>query len=309
MSWPRYLFDWMLQTYSENNKDLLVYIDGNLVHRDQAGVSPFDSSVQNGDAVWEGLRLYEGKIFRLEQHLDRLYRSAEMLCYEGLPSRQHVIDALAETFKANNMHDGVHARLTISRGIKYTSGLDPRINTKGCSLFIIAEHKPPVYDSSGVTLATVSQRRPFADVLDQTIHSCNQLTSILAKLQATDAGADDALMLDTEGNLAETNATHVFLVKDGTVHTSTTSACPTGITRATLFELCETHAIPCEVRDIPESEIHTADEVFCTGTMGEIVAVTRIDDTTFHGGTPGPVTCRLAELYQQLTRDEGFEIC
>lgn len=296
----------MLQNFDPRNKDLKVFINGKLVHRDEAGLSPFDSAVQNGDAVWEGLRLYQGRVFKLEAHLDRLYRSAEMLRYEGMPERSEVIDALRRTLAANDMHDGVHIRLTISRGLKYTSGLDPRINLRGCSLLILAEHKPPVYNRAGITLVTARQRRPFADVLDQTIHSCNQLTSILAKIEANDAGADDALMLDTGGNLAETNATHVFLVKSGKVLTSTPKACPTGITRATLFELCEANGIPWEARDIPEAEIHAADEVFCTGTMGEIVAVTRIDDTVFHGGTPGPLTRRLADLYRELTRAEGY---
>jgi branched-chain amino acid aminotransferase len=295
----------MLQSYSEKNKDLFVYINGQLIHRDEAGISPFDSSVQNGDAVWEGLRLYQGRIFRLEDHLNRLYKSAKMLRYHGMPKREEVIEALRQTLQANHMHDDVHVRLTITRGIKYTSGLDPRINTLGCSLIILAEHKPPVYDQKGIRLVTVHQRRPFADVLDQTIHSCNQLTSILAKLEATEAGADDALMLDTNGFLAETNATHVFLVKDRTVLTSTTRACPAGITRATLFELCEKHGIPYEVRDVAVPEIHAADEVFCTGTMGEIVPVTQIDQTTFHGGTAGPVTRQLTGLYQALTRSEG----
>ncbi len=298
----------MLQQYSERNRDLLVYVNGALVHRDEAGVSPFDSAVQNGDAVWEGLRLYDGRIFRLEAHLDRLYRSAELLRYEGLPTREEVIDALRRTLHANAMHDGVHIRLTISRGVKYTSGLDPRINTRGCSLMILAEHKPPVYNQQGIRLVTVPQRRPFADVLDQTIHSCNQLTSILAKLQATDAGADDALMLDTAGHLAETNATHIFLVKDGQLLTSTTKACPAGITRAALFDLCRQHGISCEQRDIPAAEIHTADEVFCTGTMGEIVAVTQIDTTVFNNAEAGPVTRRMAELYQAMTRAEGFSV-
>ena len=225
-----------------------------------------------------------------------------------MPERSEVIEALRQTLLANEMHDGVHARLTISRGLKYTSGLDPRINTRGCSLFILAEHKPPVYDTGGLHLMTSNQRRPFANVLDQTIHSCNQLTSILAKIEANDAGADDALMLDTLGNLAETNATHVFLIKNGRVLTSTTKACPSGITRSALLELCQTHQIPCDVRDIPGHEIHEADEVFCTGTMGEVVAVTRLDDTLFHHGKPGPLTQRLATLYRELTRSEGDPI-
>ena len=298
----------MLQTYNPKNENLLVYINGKISPRDEAGVSPFDSSVQNGDACWEGLRLYEGKIFKLEQHLDRLFKSMEMLRYEGIPKREEIIDALRETLAANEMKDSVHIRLTISRGLKYTSGLDPRINTKGCSLFILAEHKAPVYDTGGLFLKTVQQRRPFADVLDQRIHSCNQLTSILAKLEANDAGADDALMLDTTGCLAETNATHVFLVKNDTVLTSTTKACPTGITRDTVIQLCREHNIPLEIRDLPEPEIHQADEVFCTGTMGEIVPVIRIDDTVFNEKKMGDITTRLRELFLQLTRETGFAI-
>lgn len=298
----------MLQTFNPKNKDLLVFINGQLVHRDQAGVSPFDSSVQNGDACWEGLRLYQGKIFKLEEHLDRLFKSAEMLRYQGLPERSAIIAALRETLVANKMSDLVHVRLTLSRGLKYTSGLDPRINTQGCSLFILAEHKAPVYGRTGLFLKTVQQRRPFADVLDQRIHSCNQLTSILAKLEATDAGADDALMLDTAEHLAETNATHVFLVKNGVVLTSTTKACPTGITRDTVIKLCQENAIPLEARDLTEPEIHGADEVFCTGTMGELVPVTRIDDTRFNQEECGPVTSRLIALFQELTQTTGYPI-
>lgn len=298
----------MLQKFHPANADLIVNINGELVHRDLAGVSPFDSSVQNGDAVWEGLRLYEGRIFKLQEHLDRLRRSAELLEYKGFPNDDEIVAQLKKTLVANEMFDSVHVRLTISRGIKYTSGLDPRINTRGCSIFILAEHKAPVYDRTGLVLHTASVRRPFANVLNQHIHSCNQLTSILAKLEANAAGADDALMLDTEGNLAETNATHVFLVKDDVILTPTTRACPEGITRMTVLSLCQQHEIACEIRDLPEAEIHTADEVFCTGTMGEIAAVTRIDDARIGDGRPGPVTLRLSELYAEVTAREGAQV-
>lgn len=267
----------MLQTFNPLNKDLILNINGELVHRDQAGVSPFDSAVQNGDAVWEGLRLYNGGIFKLDAHLDRLYKSAQLLQYQGLPDRTDVVAQLKRTLDANQMVTDVHVRLTISRGLKYTSGLDPRINQKGCSLFILAEHKPLVYDKSGITLVTAMHRRPAPHVLNQHIHSCNQLTSILAKLEANAAGADDALMLDTRGYLAETNATHVFIVRDGVVLTSTCIACPEGITRATVLELCERNSIPYTVRDITPEELQTADEMFCTGTMGELVPVTELD--------------------------------
>ena len=295
----------MLQPQNPANANLIVNINGVLAHRDQAAVSPFDSSVQNGDAVWEGLRLYNGRIFRLRQHLDRLRRSATTLQYANFPTDEYLIEQLRKTLAANNMTDGVHIRLTVSRGAKYTSGMDPRINTQGCTLIILPEFKPPVYDKRGITLITAKIRRPFADVLDQHIHSCNQLTSILAKLEANAAGADDALMLDTKGFLAETNATHVFIVKDGVVETSTTRACPEGITRAAVLELCERNGIPHNVRDITPAEIIAADEVFCTGTMGELTPVIRIDQTIYNGGKAGEISSRLSELFRKMTEGPG----
>jgi branched-chain amino acid aminotransferase len=300
----------MLQTFNNQNANLIVNINGQLVHRDQAGVSPFDSAVQNGDAVWEGLRLYNGRIFRLQQHLNRLRLSASMIQYEGYPTDDYLIEQLRRTVTANKMTDGVHIRLTVSRGLKYTSGLDPRINQKGCSVFVLAEFKPPVYDKSGITLVTVKVRRPLANVLDQHIHSCNQLTSILAKLESNQKGADDALMLDVDGYLAETNATHVFIVKGGVVETSTTRACPEGITRAAVVEICQKHNIPHRVRNITPDEIAAADEVFCTGTMGELAPVKRIDDITYNGSKPGAMCLKLSELFRAMTKDpaESYQI-
>lgn len=291
----------MLQTQNPLNANLIVNINGHLTHRDEAVISPFDSSVQNGDAVWEGLRLYQGRIFRLQQHLDRLRKSAALLGYQGYPDDSWIIGEIRRTLAANAMHDGVHIRLTLTRGVKYTSGLDPRINVRGCTLIILAEHKPPVYDNkAGIRLITANQRRPFADVLDQHIHSCNQLTSILAKLEANAAGADDALLLDTEGNLAETNATHVFLIRGGTILTSTTRACPEGITRSTVLEICRSLEIPHEVRDIPAAEILTADAMFVTGTMGEITPVTQLDEHHFPGDKSGQLV-RISQAFRNLT--------
>jgi branched-chain amino acid aminotransferase len=298
----------MLQQYHEKNRDIVVNINGDLVHRDRAGVSPFDSTVQNGDAVWEGLRLYEGRIFKLTEHLARLRKSAEMLSYADIPSDEAIIEQIRRTLDANEMRDNVHIRLTLSRGVKFTSGLDPRLNTAGHTLIVLAEHKPPVYDKSGVRLVTVRHARPPEHVLDQKIHSCNQLTSILAKIEATAAGADDALMLDTRGFIAETNATHLFLVKDGVVLTPTTVACPEGITRSVVLALCEEHAVPFEVRDISPDEIHTADEMFCTGTMGEIAPVVEVDGRSVGGGDAAPITRRLDEWFRKLTAAEGVAV-
>lgn len=299
----------MLQGFDERNRDLIVNVGGRLVHRNAAGVSPFDSSVQNGDAVWEGLRLYDGRIFRLTAHLERLRSSARALQYADIPSNDALIAEVRRTLEANGMRDGVHVRLTLTRGVKYTSGLDPRLNTAGSTVIVLAEHKPPVYDKGGITLATARNRRPPENVLDQKIHSANQLTSILAKLEANAAGADDALMLDTRGFVAETNATHVFLVDgDGRVVTPTTVACPEGITRAAVLDLCRELDVAHEVRDVAPEELLTAAEVFCTGTMGELVPVVAIDGRTIAGGGRGPVTARLAEAFAALVAREAEPI-
>jgi len=215
----------MLQQFNEKNRDLLVNINGKLLHRDQAGISPFDSAVQGGDAVWEGLRLYSGRIFKLREHLDRLRSSALALAFKGIPSHEQMIGEISRTLEANQMFDGVHIRLTLTRGVKITSGMDPRLNQAGPTLIVLAEHKPPVYDRGGITLITSSMRRFPPDCLDPKIHHCNLIQSILAKIQANQAGADDAVMLDLHGFVAETNATHLFLVHQGEVHTSTCAAC------------------------------------------------------------------------------------
>src|SRR5687768_13274953 len=222
----------MLQKFNERNRNLIVNINGKLLHRDEAAISPFDSVVQGGDAVWEGLRLYNGRIFRLWEHLDRLKSSALALAFTNIPSHEQIKEQISRTLAANRMDDGVHIRLTLTRGIKITSGMDPRLNQSGPTLIVVAEHKPPVYDKGGLSLITSSVRRFPPDCLDPKIHHNNLIQSILAKIEANAAGADDAVMLDTRGFVAETNATHLFLVAQGEVLTPRTVACPEGITRA-----------------------------------------------------------------------------
>src|SRR5437016_2042083 len=249
----------MLQQFNEKNRDLIVNINGRLVHRDEAGISPFDSVVQAGDAVWEGLRLYNGRIFKLYEHLDRLHRSAVALSFPEIPPREKIIEEIKRTLAANRMRDGVHVRLTVTRGVKITSGMDPRLNQSGPTLIVLAEHKAPVYDKGGITLITSSVRRPPPDVMDPKVHHCNLIPSILAKIEANFAGADDALMLDLRGFVAETNATHVFIVAGGVVLTSNPVACPEGITRATVLELCRDSDIPHAERDLSLTEVYRAE--------------------------------------------------
>jgi branched-chain amino acid aminotransferase len=295
----------MLQAFNPRNADLLININGTLIHRDRAGISPFDSVVQGGDAVWEGLRLYQGRIFRLKEHLDRLRHSAQALAFQRIPSSESIVAEIRKTLAANAMTDGVHIRLTLTRGVKVTSGMDPRLNQSGPTLIVLAEHKPPVYSTAGLSLITSSVRRFPPDCLDPKIHHNNLLQSILAKIEANIAGADDAVMLDTRGFIAETNATHLFFVEHGRVRTSRTVACPEGITRAVVLELCAEHGIPHEVVDLSLTEAYRADEAFCTGTMGELAAVICIDGRAIGPGTVGPVTQRLAALFRELTGKEG----
>ena len=295
----------MLQQFNEKNRDIVVNINGELVHRDRAGISPFDSAVQGGDAVWEGLRVYKGRIFRLKEHLDRLRDSALALAFGDIPSAQQITEQIKRTLEANKMFDNVHIRLTVTRGVKITSGMDPRLNRSGPTLIILAEHKAPVYSTSGLTLITSAIRRFPPDCLDPKIHHNNLLQSILAKIQANTAGADDALMLDYRGFVAETNATNIFLVKNGEVATPLAIACPEGITRAAVLEICRRESIPHVERDISLAEVYRADELFCTGTMGELAGIVALDGRTIADGTIGPMTRKLTQHFRALTETEG----
>ena len=298
----------MLQKFDERNRDVIVNINGQLVHRDKAGISPFDSAVQGGDAVWEGLRLYNGRIFKLHEHLDRLERSARALSFSEIPSHEKIIEEIRHTLAANKMRDGVHIRLTLTRGVKITSGMDPRLNQSGPTLIVLAEHKVPVYAKTGLTLITSKIRRPPPEVLDAQIHHANLLNSILAKIEANNAGADDALMLDTRGFVAETNATHVFIVRNGDLATSRVVACPEGITRGTVIEICAAEKIRCVETDLSVVDIYGANEMFCTGTMGELAAVTKIDNRHIGDGKVGAMTKRLSDLYTHRTASEGVQV-
>lgn len=295
----------MQQHWDERNRDLIVGIDDTLMHRDSAGISPFDSVVQGGDAVWEGLRLHNGRIFKLTEHLARLRRSAQALAFTSVPSDDEIIERIRTVLAANEMTDDVHIRLTLTRGVKITSGMDPRLNRSGPTLIILAEFKSPVYDDGGISLITSSVRRTRPDSLDPKIHHNNLLTSILAKVEANVAGADDALMLDDNGFVAETNATHVFHVKDGVARTSTTRACPEGITRETILELCAASDIPVSVGDFSLTEVYSADEVFVTGTMGGVTPVLTVDGRIIGSGRPGPYVAKLGAAYLDRTASEG----
>jgi branched-chain amino acid aminotransferase len=291
----------MLQKFNSRNADILIHVGGKLLPRQDAKVSVFDSSVQGGDAVWEGLRVYKEGIFCLGRHLDRLHASAHALAFTHIPSKEEIKKAIAETLRANGMTDNTHIRLTLTRGEKVTSGMDPRLNTKGSCLIVLAEWKPLVYDNdSGIRVITSSQRRNAPQFLDSKIHHNNLLNNIIAKIQANVAGADAAVMLDHQGFVAELNDTNLFMIKDGTVFTPFADACLHGITRGLTMQICRDLNIPMEERNLSLTEFYTADEVFATGTMGELTPVNEIDGRKIINRSGKKITDRLQQHFRTL---------
>ena len=277
------------------NEGTQVWVNG-LVPREEARVHVLDSAVQGGDAVWEGLRVREGAVVQWQEHVRRLRDSARALAFAEVPTEDEVWHAVKATLDANGMTDGVHIRLTLTRGRKQTSGMDPRLNTFGPTLIVLPEYKGYVYGSEGIRLISASTRRNAPSFLDSKIHHANLLNNILAKIEANVAGSDDAVMLDERGFLAETNATNLFLVRDGELLTPRPTACLPGITRGYVLQLARELGIPAAERDLSLSELYTADEAFTTGTMGALAHVIEVDGRTIPG--PGPLTQRLQQHYE-----------
>ena len=291
----------MLQQYNPKNKDLQVWVGDQLYHRDEAKVSVFDSSVQGGDTVWEGLRVYQEGILHLDQHLDRMFASAKALHFAHVPTRDFIKQAIRSTLQANGMKTDAHIRLTLSRGEKVTSGMDPRLNQKGSCLIVLAEWKPLVYNNeSGIRVITSTQRRNGPQFLDSKIHHSNLLNNILAKIQANIAGVDAAIMLDDRGFVAELNDTNLFLIKAGKLYTPFATACLHGITRGFILNLAREHSIPSSEADLSLVDFYNADEVFATGTMGELTPIYEIDGRKIENQSGKDVRTTLNELMHKM---------
>jgi branched-chain amino acid aminotransferase len=299
----------MQQKFYPQNENIQVFIKDKLYHRNVAKISVFDSAVQGGDAVWEGLRVYNNKVFCLNEHLERLHASAHTLMFADIPSKEFIRDAIFQTLKANNFFTDAHIRLTLTRGEKITSGMDPRLNQKGSCLIVLAEYKPPVYDNAkGIKLITSHIRRNSPMHLDSKIHHNNLLNNILAKIEANYCGADDAIMLDNLGFVAETNACNVFMVKDNLLFTPNADACLPGITRKNVIKLAQQLKIPVHLKNISIVEFYNADEVFTTGTMGELTPVYEIDGRAIKNKSNSTIREQLYEVYKKLTEAEGEQI-
>lgn len=282
------------------NASVLIYVNGELVPRDQATVSVLDSGFILGDGVWEGLRLYKGRFAFLNDHLDRLFEGARALDLDIGMSRKALEQALYHTVKANEMRDGVHVRLMVTRGRKATPYQDPRVTVGPATIVIIAEHKSPKSEvqSSGIRLFTVHVRRGPPDVQDPKINSHSKLNCILACIQAAKAGADEALMLDPHGFVATCNSTHFFIVRNGEVWTSSGDYCLGGITRRKVLDLCRQDGIPAYERNFSLIDVYGAGEAFVTGTFAGVTPVVEVDGRKIGHGPPFETVERISALYK-----------
>jgi branched-chain amino acid aminotransferase len=298
----------MMNVPDPRNLDIVVFVNGELVPRSDARVSVFDSVVQGGDAVWEGLRVYKGRIAALDGHLERLQNSAKALAFEAVPSSNEIRDALFRTLEANGMRDESHIRLTLTRGEKITSGMNPRLNQSGCTLIVLAEWKPPVYSDDGIRVITASTRRNTPQCLDSKIHHNNLLNNILAAIEANVAGADSAIMLDIHGFVSETNDTNLFIIRNGAVVTPHADSCLPGLTRQMVLDICRENNIPAAERNISLTELYTASEVFTSGTMGELTPVLEADGRQIADGKAGELTQKLQQLHREFAFEHGAPI-
>lgn len=283
------------------NQDILIYVNGALRPRAEAVVSVFDSGFILGDGVWEGLRVHRGRIAFLDAHLERLYEAAKAIDLDIGMDRAALTTALYETLRANRMEDGVHLRLMVTRGLKSTPYQDPRACLGPATVVIIGEYKAPApqVQERGVRLFTVHVRRGAPDVQDPKLNSHSKLNCITACIQATKAGADEALMLDPHGFVATCNSTHFFIVRRGEVWTSTGDYCLAGITRANVLRLCREHGIPAREKNFSLTEAYAAEEAFVTGTYGGVTPVVEIDGRRISAAR-GPTVLRLQQLYGEL---------
>ena len=288
------------------NADIVIWVNGSLLPRDRAVVSVFDSGFVLGDGIWEGLRVTSGHPAFLELHLDRLFEGAAAILMDVGLTREEVTAAVYETLRANEMTDGVHVRLMVTRGVKSTPYQDPRVTVGPATVVVIAEHKEPLPETvtEGITLFTTHVRRAYPDTLDPKLNSHSKLNDITACIQAYTAGADEALMLDPHGFVATCNSTHFFVVKgtaeDPEVWTSDGRFCLGGITRGNVLRMCRDGGVPERETTFSLTDVYGAQEAFVTGTFAGVVPVRTVDGRTIGGGTRGPVVERLQRMYVDL---------
>lgn len=290
----------------ERNEHILIYVNGELLPRNQAKISVFDSGYLVGDGIWEALRLHKGVLVFADLHLERLWTAAATVGMDLKMTKKVLLEKIHKTLSANNMNDGVHVRIMVTRGIKKTPSQDPRLTISGPNVVIIAEHKTASKETQeqGISLFTSTIRRGSPDYLDPRLNCHSKLHEVMALVQAIEAGADEALMLDIHGFVSTCNATNFFMVKNGEVWTSTGQYCMNGITRHNIIRVCRENGIPVFEKDFSLFDVYGADEAFATGTFGGVTPVTKIDGRIIGQGEFGPVSRRLSALYQELIERE-----
>jgi len=288
------------------NANIKIFINGELLHRDDAKISVFDSGYLVGDGIWEALRLHNDKLVFLDLHLNRMWEASAAVGMKLPFTKEELTKNIWETIHANDMHDNVHVRTMITRGIKKTPSQDPRLTISGPNVVIIAEHKKASTKSQekGITLFTSTIRRGSPDYLDPRLNCHSKLHEVQALFQAIEAGADEALMLDANGFVSTCNATNFFIIRNNEVWTSTGQYCMNGITRAKVIEACEKNNIICRQKDFSLFDVYGSDEAFVTGTFGGLTPVTKIDGRVIGKGKYGDFTRKLSGLYHDLIEDE-----
>ena len=302
--------DGSIMLHGQKIADTILYVNGDFVKKSEAVISVYDSGFQHGDGVYEGIRAYGRKVYRLDEHIKRLYESCYTLGIDIGKTKDEMKEIVKELIR-RNLDAGftdLHMRLQVTRGFKAQTGMHPTLNVTNASIVICVDQKPPIFNKEGITLVTTWLKRYSPSYMDPKIHCCNQLNQIMAACEAIRQGADEAIMLDQNGYVAETNSTNLQMIKDGALILPTLDSQLPGITRKTMIQIAKEMGMEVQVRNVSVSEYYNADEVFICGTVGEVVPVKRIDGKKIGTQIPGPITEKFSQEYKKMTETLGVSI-
>ena len=302
--------DGSIMLHGQKIADTILYVNGDFVKKSEAVISVYDSGFQHGDGVYEGIRAYGRKVYRLDEHIKRLYESCYTLGIDIGKTKDEMKEIVKELIR-RNLDAGftdLHMRLQVTRGFKAQTGMHPTLNMTNASIVICVDQKPPIFNKEGITLVTTWLKRYSPSYMDPKIHCCNQLNQIMAACEAIRQGADEAIMLDQNGYVAETNSTNLQMIKDGALILPTLDSQLPGITRKTMIQIAKEMGMEVQVRNVSVSEYYNADEVFICGTVGEVVPVKMIDGKKIGTQIPGPITEKFSQEYKKMTETLGVSI-
>ena len=302
--------DGSIMLHGQKIADTILYVNGDFVKKSEAVISVYDSCFQHGDGVYEGIRAYGRKVYRLDEHIKRLYESCYTLGIDIGKTKDEMKEIVKELIR-RNLDAGftdLHMRLQVTRGFKAQTGMHPTLNVTNASIVICVDQKPPIFNKEGITLVTTWLKRYSPSYMDPKIHCCNQLNQIMAACEAIRQGADEAIMLDQNGYVAETNSTNLQMIKDGALILPTLDSQLPGITRKTMIQIAKEMGMEVQVRNVSVSEYYNADEVFICGTVGEVVPVKMIDGKKIGTQIPGPITEKFSQEYKKMTETLGVSI-